>query len=367
MTQNILTSSIGVFKEAPKTLLKEHYRCHPKIIDFCNQKYYDNELVILTTESTDQKPLHLIKTVPGHHARKNPHGTGLYNQREIDEIMTLAYRYQHTSLGVITPYRIQADKLASLMKDDFPKAEVDTVHKFQGRAKDVVILSTVVNQLNEDTTSTQKEDFVSRDDLLNVAVSRAKDELHLVVSEGVYHSKNNAISDLIRYMEYHQEFSNIEEGKVTSVFDLLYADQTEKLREFRKKYHKTQHDSENLILNLIEKLLSESTFKHQRDAMHVPLSNLVKTAHGFNEEEERYLTHPWTHVDFLIYNQFTKTPTLVIEVDGVSYHEQNEKQRSRDKLKDAALQQNRIPMIRLKTNESQEEKRVKEALMKSVH
>ncbi|WP_376767457.1 AAA domain-containing protein [Paludibacterium denitrificans] len=33
---------------AAQTLLKEHYRCHPRIIQFCNQQFYDNALVPMT-------------------------------------------------------------------------------------------------------------------------------------------------------------------------------------------------------------------------------------------------------------------------------------------------------------------------------
>lgn len=54
---SLLASASIVFKGAPKTLLKEHYRCHPKIIDFCNKKFYSNELIILSKENSAEKPL----------------------------------------------------------------------------------------------------------------------------------------------------------------------------------------------------------------------------------------------------------------------------------------------------------------------
>ncbi len=47
--ESLLSSLNTIFANtAPATLLKEHYRCHPKIIDFCNQKFYDGQLVIMT-------------------------------------------------------------------------------------------------------------------------------------------------------------------------------------------------------------------------------------------------------------------------------------------------------------------------------
>ncbi|KPX46981.1 ATP-binding protein, partial [Pseudomonas savastanoi pv. glycinea] len=43
---SLLDSCVSVFGNSiPMTLLKEHYRCHPRIIQFCNQQFYDNQLV----------------------------------------------------------------------------------------------------------------------------------------------------------------------------------------------------------------------------------------------------------------------------------------------------------------------------------
>ena len=78
---NILTSILKIFKNVPKVLLKEHYRCHPDIINFCNQKFYRNELIVLTKRNQNDAPLHILKTVPGNNARSNPYRSGMYNQR----------------------------------------------------------------------------------------------------------------------------------------------------------------------------------------------------------------------------------------------------------------------------------------------
>jgi hypothetical protein len=67
-----------VFKETlPRTLLKEHYRCHPRIIQFCNQQFYDNALVPMTQDK-GEAPLRLMVTAKGNHARQNT------NLRELD-------------------------------------------------------------------------------------------------------------------------------------------------------------------------------------------------------------------------------------------------------------------------------------------
>lgn len=49
---SLLDSCIGVFGNTlPRTLLKEHYRCHPRIIQFCNQQFYENALIPMTRDN----------------------------------------------------------------------------------------------------------------------------------------------------------------------------------------------------------------------------------------------------------------------------------------------------------------------------
>lgn len=78
---SLLSSIISLYPNVPRVLLKEHYRCHPKIIDFCNKKFYDDQLVILTDNKEGDVPLVVYKTVKGNHARNQ------YNQRQIDVIL----------------------------------------------------------------------------------------------------------------------------------------------------------------------------------------------------------------------------------------------------------------------------------------
>ena len=101
---SFLQSCVKVFTDAPITLLREHYRCHPRIIDFCNQRFYNGELIAMTSDNNEDKVLQVIKTVPGNHAR------GHFNQREIDVIIqeVMPDYPESDSVGIITPYRDQA-------------------------------------------------------------------------------------------------------------------------------------------------------------------------------------------------------------------------------------------------------------------
>ena len=124
--QSLLTSMLNLYETIPKTLLREHYRCHPKIIGFCNQKFYNNELIVLTSEADEDKPLILYKTAKGNHAR------GTMNQRQIDVIFEEIIPDHKIdtdkhSVGLISPFRKQADKLQeTTQRHDI---QADTVHK----------------------------------------------------------------------------------------------------------------------------------------------------------------------------------------------------------------------------------------------
>ena len=55
---------------------------------------------------------------------------------------------------------------------------------------------------------------------------------------------------------------------------------------------------------------------------------------------------------------------LAIEVDGWEYHGNNKEQQQRDARKDSIMAAYGVPVLRLATNESGEERRIREALDK---
>jgi superfamily I DNA and/or RNA helicase len=339
---SLLSSIISLYDDVPKTLLKEHYRCHPKIIDFCNKKFYDDELIILTNGEENDAPLVVYKTVKGNHARGN------YNQRQIDVILEeiLPNLKSKKSIGIISPYRNQITALKKVIEDK--NVEIDTVHKYQGREKKTIILSTVANESNN---------FIEDPNLINVAVSRAEDKLILIVSDSDIANGNNNISDLIRYIDYNN--FEIIDSNIYSVFDLLYSSYSEKLLEVLNRNKKvSEHTSENLMNAVIEKVLSEDKFKSLDKVMHQPLKMLLRDTSKLNEAEHKFAINILTHTDFLIYRKIDKMPVLVVEVDGYYYHANNPRQLERDRMKDKILEKYNIPILRIKTNESSEEKRV---------
>lgn len=339
---SLLSSVTEVFPEIPKTLLKEHYRCHPKIIDFCNRKFYNDQLIILSEGQTEREPLLVYKTTEGNHARQRE------NQRQIDVIIQEIIPQQKlegVNLGIVTPYRNQTLALQRTFQGTDIKA--DTVDKFQGRENDVIILSTVDNEISE---------FTDNPNRLNVAISRAKDQLILLVNGNESNNDTN-ISDLIRYIDYNN-FSTIK-SEVHSIFDYLYKGYEEKRRTLlSNQKKKSVFDSENLMYALIREVLSGDQFSKYGVILHHPLRNLLLDFSRLSPEEEKYARHHATHLDFLIYNKLGKNPVLAIEVDGYEYHKMESRQAKRDVMKNEILEKYKIPLIRFSTTGSREKEKL---------
>jgi len=344
---SLLSSVLELFPDMPKTLLREHYRCHPKIIGFCNQKFYNNQLIIHTPYTNKRQPLIVYKTVQGNHARER------MNQRQIDMIkqeIIPKEKLEHVDLGIVTPYRNQTNALQSTFQGTAVKA--DTVDKFQGRENEVIILSTVDNEIS---------DFTDNPNRLNVAVSRAVEQLILVVN-GNEQVKDNNIADLLKYIEYNN-FSVIQ-SELHSIFDLLYKGyEEERARIIGKSGKASAFDSENLMLGLIKEVLADERLLKYDVLMHFPTRQLIKDFSRLDEQETKYASHPLTHVDFLIYNKLGKVPVIAIEVDGFEFHKQGTQQAERDKMKDNILAKYNFPLLRFRTNESNE----KEKLIDKLH
>ena len=345
---SLLSAVAELFPGAPSTLLREHYRCHPKIIEFCNQKFYDGQLIILTEPKANREPLLVYKTIEGKHERNR------MNQRQIDVILKEIIPEQNlntqdNSLGIVTPYRNQSNALQNAFAGKGVKA--DTVDKFQGQENDVIILSTVDSEITGFTDNANR---------LNVAVSRAINQLILVVSDGDIQSDSN-IGDLVRYILYNNY--SIVDSKVYSVFDFLYKSYAERRRALLAKQKRvSEYDSENLMYVLIKSVLNDGRFSRFDVAVHVPLQMIVRDMGNLSATEKQYAGNILTHVDFLIFDRLGKVPRLVVEVDGVSFHAEGSLQAERDNLKNQILMKYSLQIIRFRTDGSSERSRLIAAL-----
>ncbi|WP_455098883.1 AAA domain-containing protein [Prevotella histicola] len=347
VTHSFLQSCVEVFKDIPVTLLREHYRCHPKIIEFCNQHFYNGELVAMTDDNGEDNVLQVVQTVEGNHAR------GHFNQREIDVIVqeVLPQCADSGSVGIITPYRQQADEINKALGKDI----ASTVHKYQGRECDTIIMSMVDNKPTE---------FSDDPNLLNVAISRAKTHLYVVTNSNEMPKESN-LAQLIDYVRYNN--FEVRQSEVSSVFDLLYKQYTsQRLDSLANKPVVSDYISENLFYNTLMEAITALGLVHIDVLCHYPVVRFISDWSLLTEEEKAFASNRLSHVDFLVYNSLTKRPLLVIEVDGWYYHKRQGGQVTRDALKDKLLAKFGLPLHRILTTDTVNVESLKALLSSSL-
>lgn len=347
ITHSFLQSCVEVFKDIPVTLLREHYRCHPKIIEFCNQHFYNGELVAMTDDNGEDNVLQVVQTVEGNHAR------GHFNQREIDVIVqeVLPQCADSGSIGIITPYRQQADEINKVLGKDI----ASTVHKYQGRECDTIIMSMVDNKPTE---------FSDDPNLLNVAISRAKTHLYVVTNSNEMPKESN-LAQLIDYVRYNN--FEVRQSEVSSVFDLLYKQYTsQRLDSLANKPVVSDYISENLFYNTLMEAITALGLVHIDVLCHYPVVRFISDWSLLTEEEKAFASNRLSHVDFLVYNSLTKRPLLVIEVDGWYYHKRQGGQVTRDALKDKLLAKFGLALHRILTTDTVNVESLKALLSSSL-
>jgi hypothetical protein len=349
---SLLDSCIRVFGDSiPTTLLKEHYRCHPKIIQFCNQQFYDNQLIPMTRD-TGEKALSLLVTAKGNHAR------GYSNRRELDSLLETLERGgesewdSENSRGFIAPYNAQVTLSHERLPADFVK---DTVHKFQGRECEEIVFSTV---LDKKLNSPRNLNFVDDPHLINVAVSRAKNKFTLVTGDDIFTGNNGHIAALMRYIEYYADEKQIHRAPVVSAFDLLYKEYDQSLEKLnaRLRPSDSQYKSEQIVAQILRDALSQDAYRAITFHSQIPLIQLVSSASEALTPPERTFMRNRASCDFVLYFKVGKTPIGVIEVDG-GFHG-TARQAERDALKNSILEKAEIPLLRLQTVESHIEEKI---------
>lgn len=230
--RNILSvvSSIMKTYRVPRIFLNEHYRCHPGIIGFCNKYVYAPKNTPLTVKTPDydrsvKTPIR-VRWFEGNYCEqrilverddkgKEKKGLSRTNNRQIEifckeELPLLKERYaasEELSLQVLSPYRgvlhdlrerLVGEKLApadEIRVSSFdPQSDADeedagdplnmpedfglTIHKAQGQEYDIVYLLP-----GED--GSWEWPWTEAKPLINVAVSRAKQELVIIASSSL--------------------------------------------------------------------------------------------------------------------------------------------------------------------------------------
>ena len=126
-------------------LLRYHYRSRKDIIEFSNKKYYKGQLIIKTEEEPGlPSALELINIKSSH--IHNPQIKNVARD-EVAAILTSIKSEKSDSIGIITPFRNQAELIQeAISSEGLNNVVVGTVHVLQGDEKDIIYLSTAIGK-----------------------------------------------------------------------------------------------------------------------------------------------------------------------------------------------------------------------------
>jgi superfamily I DNA and/or RNA helicase len=212
-------------KQILPTLLDEHYRCHPDIINFSNYRFYGGKLKIMT----DEDKLSFNK--------KHPKGVGWvdvkgktvrvkssYNEDEANEIIRILESYskrdlKEMSFGVVTIFKAQVEKIkykidqSKILKD--VGITVGTCHKFQGDEKDIILFSPAVAEGIEPKTVSWINIHLN---MTNVAITRARSNFIVVGDMDQCEKTEGILKFLAEYIKLNKKKKIIFDSAIEAKF-----------------------------------------------------------------------------------------------------------------------------------------------------
>ena len=170
--------------QVPVDLLEEHFRSVPHLIEFSARRFYDSAIKVATRHPRNDAADHIDIT----HVEGGTRSAGKVNDAEVDECIRLVEQFAGQggrSIGLITPFRAQADALEKAALKRFSLEEIDeyglrvgTVHSYQGDERDLLIISLAVGADEADSAWR----FANQRNLFNVMITRARNHVMIVTS-----------------------------------------------------------------------------------------------------------------------------------------------------------------------------------------
>lgn len=209
-----------------KQLIERQYRMHEKIMGFSSKIFYNDKLVadesvrlkvladlpgVRRTADTESPLLFLDTAGKGYEEKLEEGSQSRYNPEEAE--LVLAELRKHLELGVppaeiavISAYSAQVRLLVS--KNPDPQVEIDSVDGFQGREKELVIVSLVRSNMEGEMG------FLADTRRMNVAMTRARKRL-VVIGDGATLSTLDFYKKFMEYAEANGGYRSIWEYENT--------------------------------------------------------------------------------------------------------------------------------------------------------
>ncbi len=196
---------------APRKMLNVQYRMHQDIMSFSSDVFYNGNLQAdnsvrtalladlsqVTSSSLTSTPIHFIDTAGASYDEEpEPDGESRMNLLEADLVIKkvnelIEAGVSPEQIAIISPYSAQVKLLREKIKLDI---EIDSVDGFQGREKDVVIVSLVRSNREGDVG------FLADTRRMNVALTRARRKL-IVIGDSATIGHHPFYEKMVKYFE----------------------------------------------------------------------------------------------------------------------------------------------------------------------
>ncbi len=282
-------------------LLRYHYRCGKKIINYSNMRFYENRLNLSAIQNKGEVKLLNVNNV--NHKNKNS------QLEEAIEIVNYIKKNKLSDVFIITPFRNQEEVINYYLKEAKEKGEINnsvscgTIHKVQGQENNTIMISTAISR----QTNSRTYDWIKNNSqLINVGVTRAKENLIIVTDRKAIDILSNKKDDLYALIDYVEKNGTTQISQsVVNKFTIGFSNNS----KFEDEFYKTmQHYCS----------IKGSRFKRN-----------VKVIDVFPEERDNHLVNQ-KEFDGVIYEK--GVPKIVFEVNG-SEHSTKKKTIESDKIK----------------------------------
>ena len=209
--------------------LQDHYRSHEDISAFSNHVWYEDTLRIWTDYARLKPPpdgKYGIRWTEVSGTATRPQGGSVFILSEVNVVVEqlielLMNRGFDGTVGVVTPFRAQANMISEQIAEHIPedvrnRAQliIDTAHGFQGEERDIILFSPCISR---DLPSGPRNFLRNTENLFNVAITRARSLLHVVGNREA--CANSEIPHIQRFAEYCMEI----ERSVSSPYETTLA------------------------------------------------------------------------------------------------------------------------------------------------
>ncbi len=329
-------SILSVYKRidniSKNILLSYHYRCGKKIINYSNMRFYESRLNLTAIKNIGEVKLLNVNNV--NHKNKNS------QIEEAKEIVGYIKGNNLSDVFIITPFRNQEDVVNYYLNEAKENGEINTsvscgtIHKVQGQENKTIIISTAISR---QTTQKTYDWIKDNSQLINVGVTRAKENLIVVTDKKAIDILSRKDDDLYALIDYVEKNGTTEISQsITNKFTIGFSNDS----MFEDEFYKTmQHYCS----------VQGSSFKRN-----------VKVIDVFPEEKNNYLVNK-KEFDGVLYQR--NVPTIVFEINGME-HYKNKRRIDSDKIKMALLHNKNIRSFAIPNQYVKHYEFIRELIMK---